>query len=158
MEKCIIYYEHMMEFITDVFKVGDTVRWMVVKPKEGSRQPDIDRKIDYFCSCDYYKDCSEIRERMFIAEGRVERIELVYDRLGPLKDHPDLWDMYNYSEKKRELLVPVSHTLIDADHAEHFEAVVDGMKSSAYVVELADPSIRAAEQEDIDTYIDKVNG
>ncbi len=136
---CTITYDcWQMECCGTPFSVGDTVKWFVEKYEkiEQLNSPDDSWKTDY-----YYEAHSSDWQGILVLEGKVQTIKILYQKYMPSEEHP-------------RLLVPVSGKTVEAEHVEGFEAKLDDMIPSAYIVDITEytvrPVIRQAEEERLD--------
>lgn len=128
---CVVFYEGwQMECCGDEFKIGDTVKWLVYECKRLNTPVEVG-KIDY---------CYEAHDsdwtKLFILEGKVDSIKILYERYEPLKENS-------------RVLKSVDGILIDSEIAGGFDESFDDMESSGYVVEISDYSIRPAKKEEV---------
>ena len=131
MNKCIVFYERwQMECCGIEFQTGDTVKWLVCNSYPLITPVDVG-KVDY---C--YEAHDSDWKKIFVLEGIVEHIQILYERYAPLKDNP-------------KLLAPVSGKLIASNCAKGFEKDVDDMKPSGYIVDIIRYLIRPAKKEEV---------
>ena len=130
---CNVYYETwQLECCGTVFSIGDTVKWLVCKAEQIDTPINIG-EIDY-----YYEAHSSDWENIFVLEGKVETIKILYEQYE-----------YKQIENDGRLLIPVDGKLVDAECASGFEEKIDDMQASAYVVCLKDCVIRPAKSEEV---------
>ena len=130
-ENCKVFYESwQMECCGRPFAIGDSVSWLVLRETELNSPVDVGR-IDY---C--YEAHSSAWEELFVLTGRVEQIDVLYQRYEPSKENP-------------RYLVPVGGMTIPAEKAEGFEQDRDGMKATGYVVTLSGVTVRPAKKEEV---------
>lgn len=128
---CNVYYETwQLECCGTVFSIGDTVKWLVCKVEQIDTPIDIG-EIDY-----YYEAHSSDWENIFVLEGNVETIKILYEQ-------------YEQKGNNSRILIPVDGKLIDTECASGFEEKIDDMRASAYVVHLKDCTIRPAKSEEV---------
>ena len=131
MEKFTVFYESwQMKCCGIPFAKGDIVKWLVCKSNLLYIAVDIE-KIDY---C--YNAHSSEWTNLFVLEGKVEEIKILYEKFMPSDDNPNL-------------LVPVSGKMIKAESVEGFEKDLDGMQVSGYIVLLNECAIRPAKKEEV---------
>lgn len=131
MSKCTVFYESwQMDCCGEEFSIGDTVKWIVDITDCLNTAIDIG-KIDY---C-YEAHSSEL-EKLFVLEGKVEKIDVLYERYEPSKDNS-------------KLLVAVDGKIVETTYAGAFPEGLDNMVASGYIVMLSDYTIRPAEKSDI---------
>ena len=132
--KCTVFYESwQMECCGTAFTIGDRVKWLVYKiEREQILTPVELGTIDY---C--YDEHNTSWEVLFVLEGRVKSIKVLYELFRPEADPP-------------QRLVSIGGKLLDSEKAEGFEEEIDDMKSTGYVVVLLDEcSIRHSEQREV---------
>lgn len=132
-EKCVVLYEcWQMECCGKPFSKGDTVKWLVLVNGEESLNTPVDLgKIDYI-----YEAHSADGSKLFVLEGKVEQIKILYQRYEPLKENS-------------RILAPVSGKTVDAETAKGFEPQLGDMSPSDYIVSLEGFTIRAAGKNDV---------
>lgn len=131
MNKCIVFYESwQMECCGTGFQIGDTVKWLVCSSYPLVTPVDVG-KIDY---C--YEAHDSDWKNIFMLEGIVKHIQILYEKYAPSKDNP-------------KLLAPVSGRLIESNCAKGFEKSVNDMKPSGYIVEIVNYSVRPAKKEEV---------
>ena len=131
MNKCTVYYEGWeLDCCGTEFQTGDTVEWLVCDSCPLITPVDVG-KIDYL-----YDAHNSEWKNIFVLEGTVDHIQILYQNHAPSKDDP-------------QLLVPVSGKLIESDRAEKFEKYVDGMRPGGFVVDIINYSIRPAKKEEV---------
>ena len=129
--KCVVFYESwQMECCGKAFSIDDTVKWLVYKTEQINTPVDIGR-IDY---C--YEAHSSNWQNLFVFEGKVETIRILYEQYKPTPN--DL-----------RLLVPVNGELVEAKRAEGFDKKLNDMEASGYVVVLNEYAIRPAKREEV---------
>ena len=127
----MVFYESwQMECCGIAFSIGDTVKWLVYKTEQINAPVDIGT-INY---C--YEAHSSDWQNLFVLEGKVEIIKILYQQYKPAVNNP-------------RLLVPVNGELVEAERAEGFEKNINDMKVSGYVVGLNEYAIRPAEREEV---------
>ena len=129
--KCIVFYESwQMECCGKSFSIGDTVKWLVYETEQINTPVDIGR-INY-----YYEAHSSDWQNLFILEGRVETIKILYHQYKPTVSNP-------------RLLIPVNGEIVEAERAEGFDKKLNDMEASGYVVGLNEYTIRPAKREEV---------
>ena len=130
-EICVVFYEGwQMECCGMPFAVGDNVKWLVLKETQLNSPVDVG-KVDY---C--YEAHSSAWEELFVLEGRVEKIDILYQNYEPSKDNP-------------RYLVPVGGKLMPAKKTNDLEEDCDGMRATGYVVRLSGVTVRPAKKEEV---------
>ena len=130
-QNCKVFYESwQMECCGRPFAIGDSVSWLVLRETELNSPVDVGR-IDY---C--YEAHSSAWEELFVLTGRVEQIDILYQRYEPSKENP-------------RYLVPVGGMTIPAEKAEGYEKDKDDMKATGYVVTLGGVTVRPAKKEEV---------
>lgn len=131
MDKCIVFYEcWQMECCGTSFSINDNVKWLVYKAETLNTPVDFG-KINY---C--YEAHSSDWEKLFVLEGKVETIKILYERHVPSTDNP-------------RLLVLVDGEIIEVKIARGFEQEIDDMSPSGYIVSLNECTIRPAREEEV---------
>lgn len=131
MNKCIVFYETwQMECCGTDFLIGDTIKWLVYKCNHLNTPVDVG-KVEY---C--YEAHDSNWEKIFVLEGKVEKIQILYEKYEPSKENP-------------KLLKPVNGMLIKSEVARGFDKSFDGMEASGYVVEVSNYTIRPAKKEEV---------
>jgi len=129
--KCIVFYESwQMECCGIAFSIDDTVKWLVYKTEQINTPVDVG-KINY---C--YEAHSSDWQNLFVLEGKVETIKILYQQYKPTVNNP-------------RLLVPVNGELVETERAEGFEKKLNDMEVSGYVVSLKEYTIRPAKKEEV---------
>ena len=126
----VFYDSWQLECCGNPFKIGDSVKWLVLKESELNTPVDMGR-VDY-CYEAHSSDWTEL----FVLEGRVERIQTLYQKYEPSKENP-------------RYLVPTGGKLSDSAQAKGFEKNDGEMKATGYLVSLADCSVRPAKQQEV---------
>lgn len=119
-----------MECCGTPFAIGDTIKWLVMETEQLNIPVDVG-KINY---C--YEAHSSDWHNIFILEGKVEAIKILYQ-------------LYASSESNPRLLIPVSGKVFDADTAKGFEKKLEGMKASGHIVALNEYVMRPAKKEEV---------
>lgn len=132
-EKCTVFYEcWQMECCGTAFSKGDTVKWLVLENEEGCLNTPVDiGQIDYI-----YEAHSAEWTKLFVFEGEVEEIKILYEKCMPSKDNA-------------KLLVAVGGKLVASGTAKGFDKKIDGMDASGYIVSLVKCTARPAEKNDV---------
>ena len=127
-----VYYEMwQMECCGEPFSVGDTVKWLVQKAEF------IDMPIDVSDIPYCYQAHSSEWKKLFVLEGKVKRIEVLYQT-------------YKRSNTDSRWLDSVSGELKEADNACGNEGGWDGpTKASGYVVVLQEATVRRAKKSEV---------
>lgn len=129
--KCIVFYESwQMECCGTPFSTGDIVKWLVIKAERLNTPVNVGT-IDY---C--YEAHSSEWENIFVLDGTVETIKILYQSYVPSEDNP-------------HLLIPISGKTIDTENAKGFDKKVDNMEASGYIVVLNEYAIRPAKKEEV---------
>lgn len=126
----VLYAGWQMQCCGDPFKIGDSVRWLVLKCKNLSLPIDIE-SIDYA-----YEAHSSDYRGLFMLNGIVTDIRALYCNYEVSPDNP-------------QLLIPVSGFTINTDHADGWEKSIGSSKFSDYIVNLKNITIRPAEQSEV---------
>lgn len=127
---CTVFYESwQMECCGTAFSIGDTVTWFVYKTTQINTPVDVG-EINY-----YYEAHSSDFKNIFVLEGKVEAIKILYERYAPSTENP-------------RFLVPIGGKVVKTELAEGFEKC-DNMQASGYIVHLNEYTIRPAKKEDI---------
>lgn len=130
---CTVFYESwQMECCGTAFSIGDIVKWLVYKIEREQILTPVDLGIIDYC----YEAHSTDRDKLFVLEGKVETIKILYETFRPRADNP-------------RMLVSVGGKLFNSDRAEGFEKEINNMKSTGYIVRLNECSIRFAEQKEV---------
>lgn len=132
-EKCVVFYEcWQMECCGKPFSKGDTVKWLVLENEEGCLSTPVDTgQVDYI-----YEAHSAEWTKLFVFEGEVEEIKILYEKYMPSKDNG-------------KLLVPVGGKLFASETAKGFDKKIDGMDASGYIVSLVKCTVRPAKEDDV---------
>lgn len=131
MEKSVVFYESwQMECCGTPFTIGDTIKWLAYEAECLNTPVDIG-KIDY---C--YEAHSSEWNNLFVIEGKVEEIKILYQKYLP-------------SENNTQLLVPADGRLVKTQSAKGFEKEMDDMEASGYIVLLGEYFVRPAEKEEV---------
>ncbi len=129
---CIVFYEcWQMECCGKPFAVGDNIKWLVKITAQPLNTPVDIGNIDY---C--YEAHSSDWQNIFVLEGKVKKIQILYERYAPSADNP-------------RLLAAVGGTLINSEYAKRFENKKEDKEPSGYVVGLSECSVRKAGQEKV---------
>lgn len=129
--KHYVFYEcWQMECCGTPFKVGDLVKWLVYKTERLNTPVDVG-VIDY---C--YEKHSSDWTSLFVLEGKVEEIKVLYQKYAPSNDN----DRY---------LVPVGGEVVKTEIAKGFDGKLNEMEASGYIVLLNEYAIRPAKKEEV---------
>ena len=124
--KCIVFYDSwQMECCGVPFSVGDSVKWLVCKAESTNFSTDLG-KIDY-----YYEAHSSNWKRIFVLEGRVEAVNLIYRTRAEF-----------VGESPRFEFVEAENT---ADGVKSY----DDMELSGYSAKIGECKIRHAKKEEV---------
>lgn len=111
------------------FKIGDTVRWIVMKLDSYKTPVDVG-SIDY-----YYEAHSSNYEVLFILCGIVDEIRALH---------------YKYEElPNSKINIPVDGLTVNVESADGWDEPYENLDFSAYLVKLSNISIRAAEESEV---------
>lgn len=128
---CTVFYESwQMECCGTAFSVGDTVKWLVYKTEQINTPVDIG-EINY---C--YEAHSSDWQNIFVLEGKVETIKMLYQKYVP-------------SIKNSRLFVPVDGETVAVKRVEGFEKKIQDMELSGYIVGISQYTVRPAAQEEV---------
>lgn len=129
--ECIVFYESwQLECCGQGFSNGDRIRWLVCQAQAADSSAGMG-KVDYF-----YEAHTSHWEELWVLEGKVERIQILYQR-------------YQKVENSLYLLVPVGGELIETDCARGFDKELGDLKPSGYRVALSECTIRPAKREEV---------
>lgn len=129
--KCTVFYESwQMECCGTGFSIDDRGKWLVNKIKQPITVGNIG-EINY---C--YEAHSSDWQNIFVLEGKVETIKILYQSYVPSEDNP-------------RLMIPVGGKTVDTEKARGFEKEVDDMEASGYIVTLSEYTIRHANKEEV---------
>lgn len=129
--KCVVFYEDwQMECCGTKFSIGDTVKWPVIKTEQLNTPVNVG-KIDY---C--YEAHDSNWENIFILEGKVETIKILYQKYVPSKNNP-------------QMLIPIDGETIETEKAKGFDKNFKDMEYSGYIVTLNEYAIRRAQKEEV---------
>ena len=106
-----------MECCGTPFSVGDIVKWLVLKAEQLNTPVNVGA-INY---C--YEAHSFDWQNIFVLEGKVETIKILYHSYAPSENNP-------------RLLIPIGGKTIDVENAKGFDKKVDDMEASGYIVVL----------------------
>ena len=126
----VLYEAWQMRCCGIPFAEGDRIKWLVCKVDLLNTAVDIG-EIDY---C--YEAHSSEWNSLFMLEGRVKEIKILYEEYMPSRDNMNL-------------LVPVRGKLVKTQNADGFDEKLDDMKASAYIVQLDECTIRPAKKEEV---------
>ena len=78
--KCAVFYDSwQLECCGHPFGIGDTVNWLVLELEQGDLNTPVDMgKVDY---C--YEANSSAWQELFVLQGRVEKIQTLYQKYEP---------------------------------------------------------------------------
>lgn len=131
--ECIVFYESwQMECCGTPFSLGDTVKWLVSKSGQLFISTPVNIGTINYC---YEAHCSDW-QILFVLEGKVETIKILYQRYEPSESNPSL-------------LVPVDGKIVEVEHAKGFEQDIDDRKSSGFIVSINECTIRPAKKEEV---------
>lgn len=130
---CKVFYDSwQLECCGYPFGIGDTVKWLVHELGEDGLNSPVDMgRVDYCYeahSCEWQK--------LFMFEGKVERIQTLYQKYEPSKDNA-------------KYLVPVGGKLVESQRAQGYEKDMDGLKATGYLVSISGPAVRPARKEEV---------
>lgn len=121
---CKVFYEcWQMQCCGDPFKIGDTVKWTVVKDYQLILSDDTT-----LGDLDYVYEAHDNAVKLFNFTGVVKKIWGLYEKYEPSEDNP-------------RLMYPVHGELIELDSVDGEEESIGELEISAYVVELENCSI-----------------
>ena len=106
------------------------VKWLVLKAEQLNTPVNVGA-INY---C--YEAHSSDWQNIFVLEGKVETIKILYHSYAPSENNP-------------RLLIPIGGKTIDAENAKGFDKKVDDMEASGYIVVLNEYAIRSAKKEEV---------
>ena len=130
-EECIVFYEcWQMECCGTAFAAGDAIHWLVYETDRLNSPADTG-KIDY---C--YEAHSSEWNKLFVLEGKVGKIKILYQKYIPSKDNP-------------RFLVPAGGKMIDTEAAKGFDKKLEDMEASGYLVTIRDYTVRPANEEEV---------
>jgi len=121
-----------MECCGTAFSIGDIVKWLVYKIEREQILTPVDIGTIDYC----YEAHDATWEKLFVLEGKVETIKILYEAFSPRADNLGR-------------LVSVGGTLFNSEKAEGFEKEIDDMRATGYIVELKECSIRHSEREEV---------
>ena len=116
MSRCTVFYEDwQMQCCGEPFKIGDTVKWLVI------RNPNLTFTIDVG-NIDY---CYEAHE---------PDADILSEFVGTVTAIKHLYAQYSPSPDNAKCLVCTKEVLFDATNANGWEDDIDGMRISGYIV------------------------
>ncbi len=118
-----------MECCGKAFSIGDTVKWLVCKTEQINTPVDIG-EINY---C--YEAHSSDWQNIFVLEGKVETIKILYQKYESVDNLP--------------YLVPVGGEIVETECAKGFDKKFHDMEASGYIVSLNEYAIRPAKKNDV---------
>ena len=132
-DNCKVFYDSwQLECCGPPFALGDTVKWLVLEIGKDDLNTPVDMgKVDY---C--YEAHSSAWQELFVLQGRVEKIQTLYQKYEPHKDNP-------------KMLIPIGGKLIGSQEAQGFEKNIDGLKATGCLVNICDYTVRPAKQEEV---------
>ena len=120
---CKVYYElWQMQCCGIPFKIGDTVKWQIIK------EPQFGFDFGLLNDVDYAYEAHDHTAKLFNFTGVVTRIWGLYERYEPSKDNP-------------KFLSPVYGELIETDHADRKDKAIGDLELGGYVIELENCSL-----------------
>lgn len=129
--ECIVFYDSwQMKCCGTPFSLGDSVKWLVSKP--GQLYTSVSIGTINYC----YEAHSSDWKNLFVLEGKIEAIKILYQRYEPSESNP-------------RLLVPVDGMIVEVEHAKVFEQDIDDTESSGFIVSLNECTIRPAKKEEV---------
>lgn len=132
--KAKIFYDLWeMECCGTPFKIGERVDWLV-------------RNIDGI------KDTIEVDNLDYIYDAHNDDWENIYKLKGIVKTINIYYEKFEIKEVEgHNILVPIPKTskLVNTNSSDDYEEEMDGLKASAYVVELEDVTIRSAIEKEV---------
>ena len=132
--KAKIFYDLWeMECCGAPFKIGEGVDWLVRNIDEIKDTIEVDN-LDYI-----YDAHNDDWENIYKLKGIVKTINIYYEK----------FEIKNV--EGRNMLVPIPKTskLVNTNSSDDYEEDMDGLKASAYVVELEDVTIRPATEKEV---------
>ncbi len=131
MKDCFVYYESWQyECCGRLFRLGDKIKWLV-NLAEGMEFPFDIGAVDY-----YYEAHSSDWQNLFVLEGTVTGLQIVYMEYTP-------------SAENEKLFIPCDGRLLSAEDIEHYAQTLDGMIFAGFRVSLGDYVIRKAQKEEV---------
>lgn len=125
LNKCIVLYDDwQMQCCGTPFKVGDTVRWLVLKMDSDNIPVNVGA-IDY-----YYEAHDSDYKTLFMLNGVVSEIRSLHYK-------------YEESPNNPNVNIPVLGLTVNVDSADGWNEPLEGLPFSAYIVKLEDVNIRA---------------
>jgi hypothetical protein len=112
------------------FKIGDTVRWLVLKMDLNNIPVDVGT-INY-----YYEAHSSDYKHLLMLTGSVHEIRALHYEYGESPNNP-------------KMMIPVSGHTVKVDCADGWDKPFEGLPFSAYIVCLNDVNVRAAEKSEV---------
>lgn len=132
--KAKIFYDLWeMECCGTPFKIGEGVDWLV-------------RNIDGI------KDTIEVDNLDYTYDAHNDDWENIYKLKGIVKTINIYYEKFEIKEVDgRNMLVPIPKTskIVNTNSSDDYEEEMDGLKASAYVVELEDVTIRPATEKEV---------
>lgn len=132
--KAKIFYDLWeMECCGTPFKIGEGVDWLV-------------RNIDGI------KDTIEVDNLDYIYDAHNDDWENIYKLKGIVKTINIYYEKFEIKNVEgRNMLVPIPKTskIVNTNSSDDYEEEMDGLKASAYVVELEDVTIRPATEKEV---------
>lgn len=131
MNRCVVLYEDwQFECCGEAYAVGENIKWLVLRV-ENIDIPIKTDKIDY-----YYEAHSSDYKKLFVLEGKINKIKALYEKYAESKDNP-------------KLLIPVDGFLYDINSCQEKVGRKDDMAFSAYLVYIENFSIRPALESEV---------
>lgn len=129
MNQCIVLYEDwQMQCCGVPFKIGDTVRWLVLKSDLNNIPVDVGT-INY-----YYEAHSSDYKHLLMLTGVIIEIRALHYK-------------YEESPNNPKMMIPVSGLTVKVDSADGWDEPFEELPLSAYIVSLNDVNVRAAENQ-----------
>lgn len=131
LNQCIVLFEDwQMQCCGTPFKVGDTVRWLVLKWFNKNIPVNVGT-IDY-----YYEAHDSNYKTLFMLNGVVSDIRALHYK-------------YEESSNNPNVKVPVSGLTVNVDSADGWDEPIEGLPFSEYIVKLEDVNIRDAKKSEV---------
>ena len=131
--KCTVFYESwQLKCCGKAFSIGDIVKWFVYKIEREQILAPVDLGTIDYC----YEAHDENWEKLFVLEGKVKTIKILYETFRPMADNP-------------RMFVSAGGKLFNSERAKGFEKKIEDMRATGYIVELNECSIRHSKQEKV---------
>lgn len=122
-KKCKVFYDSwQMDCCGDPFAVGDLITWTVFEASN------MNSNFFDFSTVDYYCENHSSYQKLFLIQGKIERIFILYQKYEVLN---------NNSQFKK----PVKSELIESNQVNRLECMKGDMEASGFIVEIADFTI-----------------